>query len=172
MSNLYLVGFMGAGKSAAGRVLAERLGRPFLDLDELIEQRLGMSLFEVFARRGEPAFRKAEREALAGVGRVGGAVVAAGGGAFVEPANREVMHAGGGRSAFLDVPWPVLAERLGRDHGGRPLWSDDGAARRLYDARRPHYLGATWTVALDGSETPSEVAQRVASLASGAACAT
>jgi hypothetical protein len=66
----------------------------------------------------------------------------------------------------------VLTERLGRDHGGRPLWSDDGTARRLYDARRPHYLGATWTVALDGSETPLEVAQRVASLASGAACAT
>jgi shikimate kinase len=82
------------------------------------------------------------------------------------------MHAGGGRSVFLDVPWPVLAERLRTDHGGRPVWSDEGAARRLYDARRPHYLSATWTIALDGSESPSEVAQRVASLVSGVACAT
>jgi shikimate kinase len=172
MSNLYLVGFMGAGKSAVGRALAERLGRPFLDLDELIEQRVGMPIGELVACRGEPAFRQAEREALEGVGRLGGAVVAAGGGAFAQPGNREVMHADGGRSVFLDVPWPVLAERLRTDHGGRPLWSDESEARRLYAARRPHYLGATWTLALDGSETPSEVAERVASLVSGAAGAT
>ena len=173
MSNLYLVGFMGAGKSAAGRVLAERLGRPFVDLDELVEQSAGQSIVELFAGRGEAGFRQAERAALEGIDRRGGAVVATGGGAFVEPGNRELMHAHGGESVFLDLPWPALAERLGgRDQSGRPLWSSEGEARQLWQARRPHYLRATWTVALDGSESPAEVAERVAALVSGAACAT
>jgi shikimate kinase len=172
MSNLYLVGFMGAGKSAAGRVLAERLGRPFVDLDELVEQSAACSIGELFARRGEAGFRQAERDSLDRIVHRGGAVVATGGGAFVEPGNRELMHAHGGESVFLDLPWPALAERLGRNRSGRPLWSNEGEARRLWQARRPHYLRATWTVALDGSESPVEVAARVAALVSGAACAT
>jgi shikimate kinase len=172
MSNLYLVGFMGTGKSAAGRVLAERLGRPFVDLDELVEQSSGQSIVELFADRGEAGFRQAEREALEQTVHRGNAVVATGGGAFVEPGNRELMHAHGGESVFLDLPWPVLAERLGRDRGDRPLWASEGEARRLWQARRPHYLAATWTLALDGSETPAEVAERVAALVSRAACAT
>lgn len=172
MSNLYLVGFMGAGKSAAGRVLAERLGRPFVDLDELVERGAGQSIGELFAGRGEAGFRQAEREALEEIVHRGGAVVATGGGAFVEPGNRELMHEQGGESVFLDLPWPVLAERLRTDRGDRPLWASEGEARRLWQARRPHYLSATWTLALDGSETPSEVAERVAALVSRAACAT
>jgi shikimate kinase len=172
MSNLYLVGFMGAGKSAAGRELATRLGRPFVDLDELVESRAGCSIGALFAGRGEPGFRLAEREALVEVARTGGLVVATGGGAFVEPGNRELMHAEGGESVFLDLPWAVLAGRLRAERGDRPLWSSEGEAQRLWQARRPHYLGATWTLALDGSETAAEVAERVAALASGAACAT
>ena len=74
--------------------------------------------------------------------------------------------------AGKSVAGRVLAERLGRDRGDRPLWSNEGEARRLWQARRPHYLAATWTLALDGSESPAEVAERVAALVPGAACAT
>lgn len=171
MRNLYLVGFMAAGKSSVGAALAERLDRPFVDLDELLADRFGMTIVEVFAGPGEPAFRAAERKALRETGRLDQGVVAVGGGAFCDPANREIMHALG-CSIFLDVAWTALAARLAADHESRPRYQDVAAAERLYRARRSHYLAATWTVSLDGSEAPQDVAERVVGVISGAACAT
>jgi len=172
MSNLYLVGFMGAGKTVVGGIVATRLEWPFIDLDDVLEELFGMTIPEVFAGPGEAAFRQAEREALERVGRLGERVVAVGGGAFCDPSNRAIMHSDGGRSLFLDVPWPILANRLEADHGGRPRYRGATDAERLFRARRPHYVSATWIVTLDGSETPDEVADRVVEVVSGAVCAT
>jgi shikimate kinase len=171
MGNLYLVGFMGSGKTAVGETLARSLGRPFLDLDAYLEERLGMSIAEVFEQRGEGAFRDAERAALEWTTSFDDRVIATGGGAFCSPVNRDLIHRAG-RSVFLDVPWPVLAARLEGDHLGRPMYGGREAARRLYEARRPHYLQATWRVALDGSEPPEAAAERIRSAVAGAACAT
>ena len=171
MRNLYLVGFMAAGKTSAGTALARRLDRRFVDLDEVLAARFGVTIAEVFASLGEPAFRTAEREAVRETGRLDRAVVAVGGGAFCDPANREIMHEHG-CSVFLDVAWAALAERLAADHDGRPRFRGLADAERLYRQRRPHYLAATWTVALEGPETPADVAGLVAEAVSGAACAT
>ncbi len=172
MPNIYLVGFMGAGKSQIGSALAREIGFDFLDLDDRLEDELGMSIREVFDRFGEAHFRVAERQALQRSTGLEDTVVATGGGAFCSPANREVIHGAGGRSIFLDVPFEVLAERVGGDRTERPKFVGMQEARDLYAERRPHYLQATWTVFLDGSEPPREVARRIVGVMAGAACAT
>lgn len=172
MRNLYLIGFMGAGKSAVGRIVAGRLGRPFIDLDEVLTDRFGMTIEAVFAGPGEAAFRVAERQELERLSLLRDRVVAVGGGAFCDPINRAIMHAGDGQTVFLDVPWAVLAARLASAPGGRPLYRSEHEAERLYRTRRPDYGAARWTVALDGSEPPEEVAARVAEVISGASCVT
>ncbi|HEY2738306.1 MAG TPA: shikimate kinase, partial [Thermoanaerobaculia bacterium] len=77
---IYLTGFMGSGKSTVGRLLAERLGMPFIDLDAEIEQRAGITVREIFERHGEPVFRRLEQEALRATEEMPDAVVATGGG--------------------------------------------------------------------------------------------
>jgi shikimate kinase len=172
MPNIYLVGFMGAGKSLVGEALAEGLSYGFLDLDEHLVQRLGRPIREVFEVLGEDRFRAAEREELSRCTTLADTVIATGGGAFCSSANRDIIHSGGGRSVFLDLPWNVLAERLGGDQSERPKFAGIEAARRLYEERRPHYQQATWTVELDGSEPPEAVAGRILEVLAGAACAT
>ena len=172
MFNPYLVGFMGAGKSAVGRALADLMGYGFLDLDAVLVERFGMPIREVFARRGEDRFREEERAALVESTGLERTVVATGGGAFCAEENRDIIHAAGGVSVFLDLPWRVLEERLGADDGERPLASSLKEARRLYESRRPCYLLAARRVSLDGGETPGEAARRVRDALVGAACAT
>ncbi|HWP34554.1 MAG TPA: shikimate kinase, partial [Thermodesulfobacteriota bacterium] len=91
--NLVLVGLMGAGKSAVGRALAARLGRPFVDTDALVEARAGRPIPAIFAAGGEAAFRALEREVVAEVASRGGQVIATGGGAVVDPASRAALRA-------------------------------------------------------------------------------
>lgn len=172
MFNIYLIGFMAAGKSAVGRIVAHRLGRPFVDLDEVLTGRFGVSIENVFASPGEAAFRQAEREELERLSRLHGHVVAVGGGAFCDSVNRDLMHAGDGQTVFLDVPWPVLAARLAADPGGRPLYRTEREAGGLYRSRRSHYVAARRTLVLNGSESPEEVAGRVVEAVSGASCVT
>ena len=171
MSNLYLVGFMGAGKSSTSRLLARSLNRPFVDLDVHIEETVGMAIPEIFEVQGEEAFRRYELEALTWTTRVGDLVVATGGGAACDAVNRDIMHSAGGRSVFLDVPWAVLAARLGQDHGDRPMFTTEDDAKRLYQVRRRHYVKASWTVALTGRETPEQVVSLVLEILAGVSCA-
>ncbi len=172
MFNPYLVGFMGAGKTAVGAALADLMGYGFLDLDAVLVERFAMPIREVFARWGEDRFRQEERAALLESTRLQRTVVATGGGAFCAPENRDIVHAAGGVSVFLDLPWAVLEERLREDGGERPLASSLEEARRLYASRRPGYLSATCRVELDGAETPEEAARRVRDALVGVACAT
>ena len=101
MRSIFLVGFMGAGKSSIGAAVADRLGSRFVDLDQEISRRLGAPIANVFADRGEATFRAAESDELARVAGLADVVVATGGGAFCEPANRELIHGSGGISVFL-----------------------------------------------------------------------
>lgn len=172
MSNIYLVGFMGAGKSSVGRLLARSLHRTFIDLDLHIEESAGMPISRIFEEAGEEAFRQREREALEWAFGVDHSVVATGGGAACDATNRGIMRANGGCSVFLDVPWNVLAARLAKDHEHRPMFTAAVEARRLYERRRPHYEQAGWTVALTGVESAEQAASLVLEALAGAPCAT
>jgi shikimate kinase len=170
MVNIYLVGFMGAGKTSLGQRLAKQLGARFLDLDERLSERFGCPLSEVFEHHGEAVFRAAEAEELARVSGEDGLVVATGGGAFSSRANREVIEGSGGISVFLDLPWEELERRLAADNAGRPAYRDPEQARRLYDERLPHYRRATLTIPLRGSEPQEEIVETIVGAVRGVPC--
>lgn len=93
--NVYLIGPMGAGKTAVGRELARALGKPFLDSDAEIEKRTGVDIPFIFEKEGEERFRAREREVIADLSALDGIVLATGGGAVLDPANRERLAATG-----------------------------------------------------------------------------
>lgn len=159
---LILVGMMGAGKSTVGRLLAERLGWQYRDSDEQVQQATGMTVPEIFAARGEAAFRAEEANALArAVVDDVPAVVSVAGGAVLDPANRRRIR-GAGRVVWLRARPDTLAARVGEGEG-RPLL-EHGAAQalaRLDEVRRPYYEKlAGITVDVDGI-TPREVVEKI-----------
>lgn len=163
MNAIFLTGFMATGKSAVGRALAVRLGRPFRDTDAEIESTAGCAIPEIFRERGEPEFRRLEREVLERIAGVDGAVVATGGGLPVDPANRRRMRSIG-TIVRLAAPPEVILARAGTGDD-RPLLA--GAAdparrvRELLAAREPAYADADGTFdAATGS--PEEIAARIA----------
>lgn len=153
-SALFLVGFMGAGKTSVGRALAQRLNWPFEDLDERIERLEGRSVPEIFRDSGESEFRRAEHAALKQVleeirkGAV--RIVALGGGAFAQENNLALLKAALVPTVFLDAPVEELWQRCCRqasDLGAeRPLLRGIDPFRELYDTRRPSYLQASLRV--------------------------
>lgn len=156
---VYLVGFMGSGKTAIGRRLAGRLMIPFVDVDAEIERASGLTVRALFEESGEPAFRQREAVFLAGTESLANAVVATGGGAYVPEANRRAMRRLG-RVVFLDVPFPVLSERLA-GKTDRPLFQSVEQAARLFAQRDPFYRMGSLRVTLQGTETLDEAADRV-----------
>ena len=137
-SAIYLVGFMGSGKSTIGRRLAEELGLPFADLDDDIEAVAGRPIADIFWTDGEAGFRDAEHSALAARVRSGAAIVLAlGGGAFTFARNRELL-AGAGTSVWLDCPFEVALRRV-KGFAHRPLAQDPLQFRALFEKRLPDY---------------------------------
>jgi len=161
MMRIVLVGFMGCGKSAVGRVLADRLGGRFVDLDEAIMAAFGMPVREIFDLHGEEAFRREESRLLEVALAEAPVVVAAGGGAFCREANRRLIHEAHGLAVFLDVPWEVLEERLRGQVSDRPKFESPASARRLFDSRYPAYASADFRLELTGREPPRAVAAQL-----------
>ncbi len=128
--NIVLTGFMAAGKTSVGREVAVRLGRPFVDLDDLIVARAGKSIPEIFAQDGEPAFRTLEAALCREMMEPSGLVVAVGGGAVLDPANREALAAGG-VLICLDADPETLLARIG-DDDNRPLLAGGDRAGRIH----------------------------------------
>ncbi len=154
---VFLVGFMGSGKSTVGPLLAKRLGWPFLDLDSLIEDSFGGPIHRIFARRGEPFFRRMESDALRKLGRWKNCVAALGGGAFVEPGNRlQVSRLG--LSVFLDLSLEGVLERCPPD-GTRPLLKDPASVQELYSSRLPLYRLSDFEV--DASLPPDTIVSAI-----------
>ncbi|MBE7366350.1 shikimate kinase [Ramlibacter pallidus] len=140
---LSLVGMPGSGKSTVGRQLSRRLGLPFFDSDQLIEQRLGCSIREYFAREGEAAFRDVEEQVLATLAQGGHAVVATGGGAVLREANRRHLR-DAGRVIYLRSTPDELFRRLRHDTQRPLLQVVDPLARlrTMYAERDPLYREA------------------------------
>lgn len=157
-----LVGFMGAGKSAVGRVLAKNLGWRFADLDDQIERAAGRSIASIFETGGEVAFRELESEELAQSLKklkTKPTVLAVGGGAYVQRENAEKFRQAAVPVIFLDAPLEELLRRCREQAGqARPLLdSGPEALSVLYAERRPLYLAAEVTVQTSGKSV-AEVA--------------
>jgi len=145
---IYLVGFMGCGKTTVGRMLARRLGWRFSDLDDDIEARAQMSINEIFDRFGEEEFRRMEHEALrrrvAEIARGVPWVVAVGGGCFAQPRNYQLIS-DNGISIWLDAPLELVRARISQS-ATRPLARDPARLEELYHARRPAYEKADYRI--------------------------
>ena len=160
---VFLVGFMGAGKSSVGRALSRRLGWPFEDLDERIQAREGRPIEQIFRQSGEAEFRRAEhaalRELLADLSSRP-RVVALGGGTFVHTSNAELLLAETGVQAiFLDAPVEELFRRCQQEQLERPLRRDLDEFRHLYEARRPSYLTAGLRIETGGKDIEAVAAE-------------
>jgi thiamine-phosphate diphosphorylase len=156
---VYLVGFMGAGKTTIGRRIAERLGRTFVDVDTEIERASGRTVRALFEDSGEAAFRERESAFLRGTESLPDAVVATGGGAFTFEENRRVISRLG-VPVLLDAPISVVRARLS-GKTDRPLFTGIEQLEALFAARAPFYRMAAVRVQLTGSETVDETADRV-----------
>jgi shikimate kinase len=155
---VYLTGFMGSGKSTVGPILANTIGYDFVDVDRTIEEAEGMSVGEMFRVRGEGFFRQKERAAIARLPREQKLVVALGGGALVDPANRETIRTTG-VLVYLRVPKELLMKRL-QHRENRPLLTDAEGSRlseeylrerveALFQTREPFYAKADLIIDVD-----------------------
>lgn len=161
---VYLVGFMAAGKSRVGSVLAAKLGYRFYDLDRMIEDSAGHRVHEIFEHRGERGFRDLEHRCLRRTEALEKAVIATGGGAMAIAKNREVIRRLG-LSVWLDPPLEVLFERLERAPASkRPLFRGREQARALYHHRRQAYRMADLRIEPSERDTADDVAGRIAAI--------
>lgn len=169
--NVYLLGPRACGKTTVGRLLAQRLGRPFVDADRLFEERTGGDVAAYVAAHGWPAFRDLEGRILAGLADQGGLVAACGGGAVLSEANRRVLARGLG--VYIRCPAPVLAARLAAAplHGQRPSLTgrpiEEEVAQVLAE-RDPLYRACARFV-VSGEQAPEVVARQLADLVAGLA---
>jgi shikimate kinase len=155
---LVLVGFMGAGKSTVGALLARLVSWDFRDMDALIEERTGLTVSELFRERGEAEFRQEETRLAWELASARHVVVAAGGGAFAVPETREALRSHAA-TVWLRADLPTLLARL--DEGAiRPLASDRETMQRLLAHREAAYRLADWTVETSGISA-EEVARRI-----------
>jgi shikimate kinase len=166
--HVVLIGMMGTGKTTIGRLLAERLGRPLVDSDAMIERQTGRTVREIFEADGEPAFRVLETAALVeALAAPTPLVIAAAGGVVLSAENRAVLRGADAVVVWLRAEPAVLAGRVGAaDH--RPLLDHDpeGSLRRLLEARAPLYAEVA-DVVVDASLPPATVVEAVVGAASG-----
>ncbi len=161
--HIALVGFMGAGKTTTGRELARLAGREFVDTDEMIEVNAGMSIPEIFARRGESAFRSLERSAIGKLAPAGGRgkVIAVGGGAVLDEANRRLL-AEDCRVVWLWTPALTALSRI--DVATRPVLDPGGplgSAERTLAARLPLYAAVSDLIVSSAGGSPLDIARRI-----------
>ena len=158
---IVLTGFMGTGKTAVGRRLAERLRLPFIDLDEVIEEAAGMAIPEIFASEGESGFRRNEREVIGSLATRRNCVIATGGGAMLDPENVRNLRTGGVIVCLRAEPDTIL-ERIGADAYRPLLQGPDRLARirELLEQRASAYEQADLFVETSESNI-EEVVDRI-----------
>jgi shikimate kinase len=162
-TRIFLTGFMGAGKTTVGRILARRLGWRFYDVDLLVEEEQQAAISSLFSTYGELAYRSMESAAVRRIHREEQVVISLGGGALETSEVRDlVMASPDSRTVFLEAPVSVLVERcVAQDLGAsRPVLQDQALLEARYDLRLPYYRNAHLTVTTE-SLTPEEVAATI-----------
>lgn len=162
---LFLAGFMGSGKTTIGRVVAQEMGWPFVDLDDDIEAKAKRAITEIFAQLGEAEFRRIEHEALrARVHSIqcgAATVLALGGGAYAQSNNRELLM-DAGVTVWLDAPLDRIRKRIeGQSH--RPLAQDPEQFDQLFRERQTAYIAADYRIEID-TDDPAIIATRILDL--------
>lgn len=158
---------MGCGKTTVGPVLAERLDRPFIDLDRLIEARNGTTIAEIIRDRGEEYFRRLETETLRDSLEDRPVIMAPGGGAILRAENRELMTRHG-LTVWLDAPFELCWRRIAQDGVVRPLAPDEATARARFEERTPLYRQAERQIPIDAEMTPEEIVAKIVEALSAA----
>lgn len=159
--NIYLMGFMGCGKSLVGELLAHRLKHPFLDTDETIVRETGMSIPDIFEKQGEPVFRQLEKSCITRVSKQRGLVVALGGGAVLDLENWKKIFESG-ITITLSYPPHILASRLASEEN-RPLLKNTQNPSRLdrisalMKQREPAYMKADLVIHLNREISPEQI---------------
>ena len=160
--NLFLVGFMGSGKSTVGQQLAAEFGKDFHDCDRVLEERTGVDIPYIFEIEGEKGFRRREAAVLRELTRKRGIVLATGGGAIVDPENRKAL-ASNGFVIYLHAPAELLYQRTSRDRSRPMLHAEDLRARidELLEAREPLYREVADFVIETGRRGSRRVVQEI-----------
>ncbi|MGI9317583.1 MAG: shikimate kinase [bacterium] len=161
-SNIFLIGLMGSGKTTVGRKLSNLLGFDFIDIDQALIERTGVTISHIFEVEGEDGFRDRESKALKEISEMENVVVSTGGGIVVRSENLEIMR-NHGTVVFLDVPIRVLWNRL-KDCQHRPLLQVDEPRKRvaqLIDERTPLYLRAADIHLKVASDSANRTAKRI-----------
>ncbi len=156
---IYLLGFMGCGKTTVGEQLAGKLGWPFIDLDAVIEAGQGATIREIFERAGEAFFRQIEHAALTEISKTEPAVIALGGGTYAQKPNVDFIRESGGTTIWLECPLEELRRRCAGINN-RPLFRDPQAFAQLLEERLPYYQQAQHRVSTEGRE-PREVVEQI-----------
>jgi len=159
---IVITGFMGCGKSKVAHELALRRNTAMVDLDEWIRTRVGRSPAQLINEEGEPAFRVIETNALRELLHSDDAgVIALGGGAWIEEANRELIGRYKCTTVWLDTPFPICWERIEASEEDRPLGRTREDAEERYNLRRPIYALAQLHIAVGAEETVDDLVDRI-----------
>lgn len=161
--NIALFGFMGVGKSSVGRLLAERMGLAFIDLDEEIVKRTGMAISAIFEEEGEARFREIEREVTGEVAGLDGRVIACGGGTVLDPDNLAALRSGS-TMVLLTADVEAIISRVEDEGGVRPLLEADDRRRRieaLLMKRHRAYIYAADLIVDTTGDAPEAIAEAI-----------
>ena len=160
--NIVLTGFMASGKTTVGRRITELSDYEFIDTDEMIVEREGRSINDIFAADGEEYFRRVEREVIREAAKLDNKVISTGGGVVLNPENIEELRKNG--IVFnLDPDFPVIEQRVTRAAQTRPLMQNQSIEdiKKRFDDRKPLYDNCDYKIHITEQSTPSSSAKRI-----------